>query len=91
METSSIEVRNILKNLNYPLTKKNLVQQAQKHGASGEIIKVLEDIPDKEYTSANDVINECKGKFRSWGWIIEYREQKDFFMFFSNNKGVLVF
>lgn len=67
MPTSSIEIRNILKSMNYPLTKKDLVQQAKKHGASYEIIEVLENIPDKGYTSANDVINECKGKFRSWG------------------------
>jgi hypothetical protein len=67
MPTSSIEIRNILKSMNYPLTKKDLVQQAKKHGASYEIIEVLENIPDKGYTSANDVINECKCKFRSWG------------------------
>jgi hypothetical protein len=67
MPTSSIEVRNILKSMNYPLTKKDLVQQAKKHGASYDIIEALENIPDKGYTSANDVINECKGKFRSWG------------------------
>jgi len=67
MPTSSIEIRNILKSMNYPLTKKDLVQQAKKHGASNDIIEVLEAIPEKGYASANDVINECKGKFRSWG------------------------
>jgi len=67
MPTSSIEIRNILKSMNYPLTKKDLVQQAKKHGASDDIIEVLDNIPEKGYNSANDVINECKGKFRSWG------------------------
>jgi hypothetical protein len=67
MHASSIEVRNILKNMNYPLTKENLVQQLKKHGASYEIIEALGNIPEKEYVSATDVINECKGKFRSWG------------------------
>jgi len=67
MQTSSIEVRNILKSMNYPLMKRDLVQQAKKHGASYAIIEALENIPDKRYTSADDVINECKGKFRSWG------------------------
>ena len=67
MQASSIEVRNVLKNFNYPLTKKDLIQQAKKHGASYGVIEALGDIPDKEYISATDVINECKGKFRSWG------------------------
>lgn len=47
MQASSIEVRNILKSMNYPLMEKDLVQQAKKHGASYAIIEALENIPDK--------------------------------------------
>jgi len=64
MQASSIELRNILKELNYPLKKKDLIQEAQKHGATCEIIKVLNNISDREYTTATDVTNECNGKFR---------------------------
>ena len=67
MEVSSIEVRNILKNLNYPLMKKDIVQQAKKHGTSGEIIQILENLPDKEYANADEVSKEFHGKFRLWG------------------------
>jgi hypothetical protein len=35
-KASPIEVRIILKNLHFPLTKQNLIQQAMKHGASRE-------------------------------------------------------
>jgi hypothetical protein len=67
MQASSIEMKNILKDLIFPLTKKDLIQQAKKHGASCKIIKVLENLSDKEYDSSYSVIEECKGKFRSWG------------------------
>jgi len=52
MKTSPVEVRNILKNLHFPSTKQNLIQQAMKHGASREVIRVLESLPDKEYINA---------------------------------------
>ena len=55
MQASRVEVRNILKNLHFPLMKQNLIQQALKHGASGEVIGVLKSLPDKEYTNVADV------------------------------------
>ena len=67
MQPSSIEVWHVLKNLNYPLTKQELIQQALKHGASCEVIDVLKNVQDKGYTRASDVTNEFKGKFRTWG------------------------
>jgi hypothetical protein len=62
MQASYVEVRNILKNLHFPLTKQNLIQQAMKHGASHKVIKALESIPDREYTSYENVVQEfiCK-------------------------------
>ena len=62
MQASSVEVRNILKDLHFPLTKKNLIQQAMKHGAKCNIMKAFESIPDREYTSCADVFKEfgCK-------------------------------
>jgi hypothetical protein len=51
-KASPIEVRNILKNLHFPSTKQNLIQQSIKHGASREVIKVFESLPDKEYINA---------------------------------------
>lgn len=39
MQASSAEVWSILKNLHYPLTKKELIQQALKHGTDHNIMK----------------------------------------------------
>lgn len=36
MEASPVEIWNVLKNLYFPLTKQNLIQQAMKHGANRE-------------------------------------------------------
>jgi hypothetical protein len=42
--------------------KQNLIQQALKHGASGEVIEVLKSLPDKEYTNTADVSKWFEGK-----------------------------
>jgi len=62
MQASYIEVRNILKNLHFPLTKPELIQQAKKHGASCKVIDDLENIPDQEYTSFENVLTEFEVK-----------------------------
>jgi hypothetical protein len=61
MQTSYVEVRNVLKNLHFPLTKQELVQQAIKHGASHQIVEDLKNIPDREYSSSNDIVREFCG------------------------------
>ena len=58
MQASYVEVRIVLKELHYPLTKQDLIQQALKHGASREVIGVLKSLPDKEYNNDADV-NKC--------------------------------
>lgn len=60
MKASCVEARNILKNLHFPLTKQNVIQQALKHGADSKIIEDLHKIPEKEYTSLESVIEECE-------------------------------
>lgn len=65
MEASCVEIRNVLKNIHFPLTKEQIIQQAIKHGASYQIIEDLKNIPDREYTSSSDIINEfCEIKLR---------------------------
>jgi hypothetical protein len=61
MKASCVEAREILKNLHFPLTKQNVIQQAIKHGAGSNIIEDLQKIPDREYTSFESVIKECEG------------------------------
>lgn len=62
MQASNAEFRNILERLYFPLTKKELIQQAIKHGADHNIMEDLKTIPDREYTCANDVVKEIGGK-----------------------------
>ena len=61
-QASRVEVRSVLKNLHFPLMKQNLIQQALKHGASGEVIGVLKSLPEKEYTNAADVSKWLESK-----------------------------
>jgi len=58
MQASYVEVRNILKNIHLPVTKEELIQQAIKHGANHQILDDLKNIPDREYTSINDIVKE---------------------------------
>ncbi len=60
MKASCVEARNILKNLHFPLTKQNVIQQALKHGADSKIIEDLQKIPEKKYSSLESVIEECE-------------------------------
>jgi len=62
MQVSPIEVQKALKDIDYPVKKKDLIQHAKKHKASNKVIEVLEGLPDKEYTNAVDVSKEFGGK-----------------------------
>lgn len=62
MQTSPVEVQKALKDIDYPVKKQGLIEHAKKHKASSEVIEVLEDLPDKEYTNAADVSKEFEGK-----------------------------
>ena len=65
MQASYVEVRIILKNIYFPLTKQELIQQAIKHGASKEVIEDLKSIQDKEYVSIISVFKELEVKNKS--------------------------
>ncbi|MDQ1254192.1 MAG: hypothetical protein QG646_3418 [Euryarchaeota archaeon] len=63
MEVSCAEILDVLKNIHFPLTKEQIIQQAIKHGISYQIIEDLKNIPERKYISSNDVIMEfCKTK-----------------------------
>ena len=66
MQASYVEVLIVLKNLHYPLTKQNLIQQALKHGASRSVIEDLKSIPDREYISSVSVVKEFEGIKIKW-------------------------
>ncbi|MHC1757439.1 MAG: DUF2795 domain-containing protein [Methanosarcina sp.] len=62
MQTSPIEVQKALKDMDYPANKEKLIQHAKKHNASKEVMEVLQDLPDQEYSNAADVSKEFSGK-----------------------------
>ena len=62
MQASPIEVQKSLKDIDYPVHKKDLIQHAKKHGANDKVLAVLESLPEKEYKSATEVSKEFKGK-----------------------------
>ena len=62
MQASPIEVQKALKDIDYPVHKKDLIQHAKKHGASDKVLADLDSLPDKEYTNAVSVSQEFKGK-----------------------------
>ncbi len=62
MQTSPVEVQKVLKNIDYPVNKKQIIEHAIKHKASSEVIEVLEDLPDKEHINAADFSKEFEGK-----------------------------
>ena len=49
-----------LRGLNYPLTKADLAAEAQKRNAPAQITDVLNKMPDRQYTSADDVADEAR-------------------------------
>jgi len=61
MHTSPIEVQKALKNMNYPASKGDIIKHAKGRDASSEVMQDLENLPEKQYTSAADVSKEFKG------------------------------
>ena len=54
-------VNQILSKLPYPISKTQVIQMAQQYGASGQVMGVLQRLPDKTYNSSQDLENELKG------------------------------
>jgi hypothetical protein len=45
----------VLNALPYPISKANLVQLAQQHGANDQVVSMLERLPDKTYNSPQEI------------------------------------
>lgn len=61
MHTSPIEVQKALKSMNYPASKEDLIKHAKGREANSKVMQDLENLPEKQYTSAADVSKEFKG------------------------------
>ncbi|WP_175409994.1 DUF2795 domain-containing protein [Streptomyces sp. TRM64462] len=61
MAVNPIEMQKNLGGVSYPASKKEIIQQAEQHGASKRIMDALKSMPDKEYDSPA-AINKEVGK-----------------------------
>lgn len=48
-KANPIQIQKDLKGMDYPASKQDLIQHAEKHGADQSVRSVLEQIPDKQY------------------------------------------
>jgi hypothetical protein len=63
MPVTASEVKEFL-NMKYPVTKKDIVQQAEKNGASSDMMQTLEELPDKQYSNAEELSEEIQQKHK---------------------------
>ncbi|BAZ24743.1 hypothetical protein NIES4073_56410 [Kalymmatonema gypsitolerans NIES-4073] len=54
-KVNPIQLQKHLKGVDYPASKEQLIQHAQKQGADDTAISVLNQLPDEEYESPTDV------------------------------------
>jgi hypothetical protein len=54
-KVNPIQLQKHLKGVDYPASKEQLIQHAQKQGADENAISVLQQIPDQEYETPTDV------------------------------------
>lgn len=53
-----MEIQKILKNTDFPVNRKDIIEQERKRGAIPDILQGLGMLPDREYNSAEDVARE---------------------------------
>lgn len=53
--SSPIEVQKYLKGVDYPATKKDLVEKARSNGAGKEILSLIEDLKEDEFANPAEV------------------------------------
>lgn len=50
----------------FPIDKQALVTQARARGADEEVVSFIQDLPDKSYTSQDEVIHAIREREASW-------------------------
>ena len=52
---SPIDIQKALSGMDYPASKADIVQHAEQHGATGEVLEALKKIDDREYEGPSGV------------------------------------
>lgn len=55
MTINPIQIQKYLKGINYPASKRDLLENAEREGADEEVRMTLEQLPDQEYENPADV------------------------------------
>jgi hypothetical protein len=58
MAATVADITKSLSGIDFPASKQDLVKHAQQKKASKEVIKVFEQMPEKEYTTMREVEHE---------------------------------
>ncbi|MCE5197827.1 MAG: DUF2795 domain-containing protein [Armatimonadota bacterium] len=53
---SPSNIAHYLKGINFPCNKQDIVDYAEDNNAPDEIVQVIEDLPDQEYSSMADLM-----------------------------------
>lgn len=56
---SATSIYNFLKDVDFPVTKQEIITYAEDHDASEVILDRLEQLPDREYQSMSDLLKEA--------------------------------
>ena len=59
---SPAQVQKFLKNVDYPVSKREIVETARREGADMNVLQALERLPERQYNGPNAVSQEI-GKF----------------------------
>ena len=55
MAVNPIQIQKFLKGVNYPASKSDLLENAEREGADEDVRATLEKLPDQEYETPADV------------------------------------
>lgn len=53
-----VEIQKMLKNLDFPIDRNGIIEQARKNKAIPDILRELGMLPDKKYNSVEDIAEE---------------------------------
>jgi hypothetical protein len=59
--SNPIQIQKYLKGVDYPASKKALIDSARRNGADDNVVASLEQLPDEEFQTPADVSEACKG------------------------------
>ncbi|HPW68600.1 MAG: DUF2795 domain-containing protein [Desulfomonilia bacterium] len=60
-DVSAAEVQQFLHGIDYPARKDDLIKKARDNGASDDVMKLLRDFPDQDFSSPVDVSKAVSG------------------------------